>query len=67
MSTLYLPSEVAEMLRIEPRTLADWRYRNVGPPYIRFGRRDVRYRAEEVARFLAEREHQNTTAESEAA
>jgi predicted DNA-binding transcriptional regulator AlpA len=63
MSQLFLPAEVAALLRIEPRTLADWRYRGVGPPYIRLGGRDVRYRRSEIERFLADREHQNTAQE----
>jgi excisionase family DNA binding protein len=40
---LMTPSEVAEYLRISVKTLANWRSRNTGPPFLRIGGR-VRYR-----------------------
>jgi predicted DNA-binding transcriptional regulator AlpA len=37
-----------------PRTLAAWRLRRRGPPYVRLGRA-VRYRAADIAAFVAAR------------
>src|SRR5699024_10150516 len=35
---------LAEHLSIPPRTLEDWRRQRTGPPYVRLGRKLVRYR-----------------------
>jgi len=40
---LLTPDEVARRLRVSPRTVKDWRSEGVGPPFIRLGRRRVRY------------------------
>ena len=52
-SVLLTAKEVAEILAVEQSTLAQWRYRRVGPPWIRYGHRFVRYRREEVDAWLA--------------
>lgn len=44
--------EVATYLRKPPRTLEQWRYRGVGPRYIKVGGRDVRYRWQDVEAWL---------------
>jgi predicted DNA-binding transcriptional regulator AlpA len=54
------PDEAAEMLRITPRTLADWRYRGCGPRFVRYSGRAVRYRLRDVDAWLAGREQQST-------
>jgi len=46
--------EVASYLRLPPRTLYGWRYKREGPPSFRVGRH-VRYRWEDVQRWLADR------------
>lgn len=33
------PIEAAARLRLEPKTLANWRNKRVGPPFRKFGRR----------------------------
>jgi predicted DNA-binding transcriptional regulator AlpA len=55
------PDEAAEMLRITPRTLADWRYRGVGPRFVRYSGRAVRYRLRDVDAWLAGREQTSTS------
>lgn len=45
--------EVAEYMSKPPRTLEQWRYRGVGPRYLKVGR-DVRYRWEDVDAWLDE-------------
>ena len=39
--------EAAQLLRLSPITLAQWRCRDEGPPFVRLGRA-VRYRAGDV-------------------
>lgn len=45
------PEEVARLLKIPERTLADWRYRREGPPFRKVGRH-VRYLGTEVRAWL---------------
>lgn len=45
------PEEVAEYIRKPVRTLEQWRYRGVGPRFVKVGR-DVRYRWEDVDAYL---------------
>jgi predicted site-specific integrase-resolvase len=54
MRNLLTPPEVAEILVVPVRTLADWRYRGLGPPWVRVGRH-ARYIPEGVERYVAER------------
>lgn len=44
--------EVAAELRLERRSLYDWRVRKVGPPAVKVGRR-LLYRRSELERWLA--------------
>ena len=44
-------TEAAALLTMRPQTLAVWRSRNYGPPFVRIGR-SVRYRADELVKFL---------------
>jgi excisionase family DNA binding protein len=44
--------EVADYLRLPPKTLYSWRYRGEGPPGIRVGRH-VRYRWADVEGWLS--------------
>lgn len=52
--TLLTPEEVATLLGLQPETLANWRWRGTGPPYANLGGRRVRYRLEDVERWIAE-------------
>lgn len=49
--TLMTPDEVAELLRVKPRTLESWRYRTTGPRYVRLDGA-VRYWRSDVLEFL---------------
>lgn len=49
---LLKPAEVAELLRVTPATLKDWRYEGRGPVYLKQGRWVV-YRADDIAKWLA--------------
>ena len=46
--------EVADYLKVHPKTLAIWRHRDQGPRYYRVGVRDIRYSQEDVEAWLAE-------------
>lgn len=47
--------EVAALLGITPRALQKWRARRTGLRFIRLGRHTVRYRRDDVRRFIDER------------
>jgi Helix-turn-helix domain len=49
------PAEVAGYLQKPEKTLAEWRYRGIGPRYLAVGR-DVRYRWSDVDAWLAAQE-----------
>jgi predicted DNA-binding transcriptional regulator AlpA len=51
--------EVAARLKIKPNTLKDWRWRGIGPCFIRFGDRCVRYRWSDVDAWLDQRIQQH--------
>lgn len=50
-SDLLNPQEVAEWLQKPPRTLSQWRYLKIGPPYLKVGQ-SVRYRRADVTAWL---------------
>lgn len=52
---LATPKEVADHLQKPVKTLAEWRYRGIGPRYLTIGR-DVRYRWSDVDKWLNEQQ-----------
>lgn len=50
-NALATPAEVADYLQVKEGTLAEWRYRKVGPSYIKVGHY-VRYRRADVEAWL---------------
>lgn len=46
--------ELAAMLAVKPATLRVWRWRKKGPPWVKV-ERSVRYRLEDVERWIEER------------
>ena len=44
--------EAAERLNLSPKTLTRWRWKGVGPRWIKVGARTVRYREEDLQAFL---------------
>ena len=48
---LLTPTEAASYLKVSPRTMADWRRKRVGPPFVRT-RRAVRYRKADLDQWL---------------
>ena len=51
---LLIPRDVAAQLGVTIGTLVDWRFRKVGPPYVKVGKL-VRYPADALAAWLASR------------
>lgn len=57
------PKDVAELLGVEESTLKTWRSSGrVALPFLRLGHRTVRYRLEDVQRFIEERSRQQSGA-----
>jgi excisionase family DNA binding protein len=51
--TLLSTEEVAELLRVSPQTVAQWRRKGYGPPFIQERpRAQVLYHREEIDRWL---------------
>lgn len=53
MSELLTPKEVASILKVDFKTLANHRCHNVGLPYLKLGK-VVRYRTKDVEAYLDE-------------
>lgn len=53
--TFLTPDQVAERYQISPDSLKEWRYKGVGPRYLRIGKR-VRYRESDLEQWEQERE-----------
>ena len=45
------PAEVSELIQVCERTLSQWRYRNEGPPFLKFGGH-VRYARTKVDAWI---------------
>lgn len=54
---LLTPREVAQLLKVHPDTLEQWRGRRTGPAWIKLGDRPtspVRYRKADIEKYLLE-------------
>lgn len=52
---LLTPMDLAGLLEVPRSTVYEWNYKGTGPPLIRVGKH-VRYREDDVERWLAERQ-----------
>lgn len=57
---LLTPQEVADHLGVGRRTVDRWRITGEGPTFVKLSAQTVRYTAEAVTRFIAERAKANT-------
>jgi|SRR6266478_7238788 len=55
MNELLDPKQAAKLVNVQPRTLEGWRRRGCGPPFLRLSVRSVRYRLEDIERWLDQR------------
>jgi hypothetical protein len=60
--TLLDERNAATVLGLNPRTLAAWRHRGCGPPYVKISARCIRYRLVDLA-VWADKRVQSSTAE----
>ena len=51
--TLLTTPQVAERLQLSASTLEDWRWKRIGPPFLRLSRGCIRYSAEAVDAWIA--------------
>jgi hypothetical protein len=51
-SKMYKENEAANFLGLKITTLRDWRVRRVGPPYVKYLNRSVRYPLDGLAAFV---------------
>ena len=61
---LLTQEEAAQYLHIEPRTLEAWRQRRIGPQFLTYSKRCVRYRLSDLRSWLVEREVTMDTSET---
>jgi len=52
-------NEVAVMLNVQARTIKMWRYHKKGPPWYRIHGGRIRYKRDEVIRWIEEQEYVN--------
>lgn len=55
----FTPGELADHLRMSNATLAGWRYKGIGPRFVKVGKR-VLYRPADVDAWLEEQTRQGT-------
>jgi predicted DNA-binding transcriptional regulator AlpA len=55
VSRLLTPRQAAARLGVVPLTLANWRSRGLGPPFVKIGGYFVRYREEDLDAYVAAR------------
>ena len=60
MREFWTPKQLASLLNVTVRQLEIWRMTNDGPPFVKMGRKSIRYRPEAVEAWLAAREFSNT-------
>ena len=60
---LLTPFEAADRLGVSWRTLEGWRQRGTGPVFCRLSTRRIRYREQDVERFIAAQRRASTSAE----
>ncbi len=53
--TLFNEAQAARYLNLSPRTLAQWRARDLGPPWIRVSARVIRYQRQTLREWLESR------------
>lgn len=51
LAGLLTPQEVAKILQIPVGTLGQWRYRRIGPPYLKIGHH-VRYKSDALEAWI---------------
>jgi hypothetical protein len=61
------PSELAAELKVTRQTLADWRYKGIGPAFVKLSARRIVYRRADVAAWLEAQRYTRTDRPAEPA
>ena len=61
MEELLTTRDAARVLGMRPSALESWRWKGEGPPHVRLTARAIRYRREDLERFIAERLRRSTS------
>ncbi len=54
-SVFLTEKQAGEVLQVSPRTLQGWRLRGIGPKFVRFSARGIRYRRMDIEAWAASR------------
>ena len=55
--------EAADVLKLSPRTMEDYRWRGGGPPYCKIGKRRVVYLWKDLMEFALKSKRQNSSSD----
>ena len=58
---LLTQAQAARFLHIRPGSLANWRWRGEGPPFVRLSRRAIRYRRSDLDAWIRTRVRKSTS------
>jgi hypothetical protein len=58
---LLTPEEVAAYLQVSPRTLESWRYKGIGPRFLRVTKRLIRYDLKDIRDWEKQSRKQSTS------
>ncbi len=61
MEELLSTPDAARVLGMKPSALENWRWKGRGPPFVRVTARAIRYRREDLERFIKERLRRSTS------
>ena len=61
MEELLSTPDAARVLGMKPAALENWRWKGEGPPFVRVTARAIRYRREDLERFVEERLRRSTS------
>ena len=63
-AVVYTTEQAANALNTQPRTLKVWRLKGTGPAFIRLGGRMVRYKGDQLLKFIEQRTFRSTSEET---
>ncbi len=61
MQQLLTTRDAARVLGMRPSALENWRWKGGGPPFVRVTARAIRYRREDLKRFIEQRLRRSTS------
>lgn len=55
MTNLLTPKDVAKILKISERTLANWRTQGMGPKFLKVNNKSIRYNEKDIEKFISKK------------